>query len=166
MQSPSIDKFNDSIFIGAPVISFIDTAINAFRIMRTPIFAGSVMSIPSYMATLNRQELASTSKEKDRKAPRRRGALKVPRPPNAFILYRQYHHPKIRNANPDIHNNEICGFEDISPHMLHTANWNSKNAWKAMELRDPRSQSLLQNTCGLYQEKTRGRISRVSLCTA
>ena len=32
---------------------------------------------------------------------------KVPRPPNAFILYRQKHHPTLKAANPDMHNNEI-----------------------------------------------------------
>jgi HMG (high mobility group) box len=32
---------------------------------------------------------------------------KVPRPPNAFILYRKKHHPQLKAANPDMHNNEI-----------------------------------------------------------
>ncbi|MCJ1255863.1 hypothetical protein MMC24_003681 [Lignoscripta atroalba] len=32
---------------------------------------------------------------------------KVPRPPNAFILYRQHHHPLIKAKNPDMHNNQI-----------------------------------------------------------
>lgn len=35
---------------------------------------------------------------------------KVPRPPNAFILYRQDQHPKIKSEQPDIHNNQICKF--------------------------------------------------------
>ena len=33
---------------------------------------------------------------------------KVPRPPNAFILYRQHHHPVIKGLHPDFHNNQIC----------------------------------------------------------
>jgi hypothetical protein len=33
---------------------------------------------------------------------------KIPRPPNAFILYRQEHHPVIKAANPEFHNNDIC----------------------------------------------------------
>lgn len=33
---------------------------------------------------------------------------KVPRPPNAFILYRQEHHPLVKAENPDFHNNDIC----------------------------------------------------------
>ncbi|ERF75012.1 hypothetical protein EPUS_08057 [Endocarpon pusillum Z07020] len=32
---------------------------------------------------------------------------KIPRPPNAFILYRQAHHPIIKAENPGFHNNDI-----------------------------------------------------------
>lgn len=32
---------------------------------------------------------------------------KIPRPPNAFILYRQHHHPTVKSHNPGLHNNEI-----------------------------------------------------------
>ncbi|KAH8686051.1 high mobility group box domain-containing protein [Tricladium varicosporioides] len=32
---------------------------------------------------------------------------KIPRPPNAFILYRKFHHPMIVQQNPGKHNNEI-----------------------------------------------------------
>lgn len=33
---------------------------------------------------------------------------KVPRPPNAFIIYRKEWHPKIVEQNPTLHNNKIC----------------------------------------------------------
>ena len=33
---------------------------------------------------------------------------KVPRPPNAFIIYRKEWHPKVVKENPNLHNNEIC----------------------------------------------------------
>jgi len=33
---------------------------------------------------------------------------RVARPPNAFILYRQKHHPVVKAAHPDMHNNQIC----------------------------------------------------------
>jgi HMG (high mobility group) box len=42
-----------------------------------------------------------TGKDKEKQA-------KIPRPPNAFILYRQQYHPIIKAANPDFHNNDIC----------------------------------------------------------
>lgn len=35
---------------------------------------------------------------------------KIPRPPNAFILYRQHYHPIIKAQNPQLHNNDICKF--------------------------------------------------------
>lgn len=35
---------------------------------------------------------------------------KVPRPPNSFILYRQYHHPLLKAKNPEWHNNQICKY--------------------------------------------------------
>ncbi len=33
---------------------------------------------------------------------------KIPRPPNAFILYRKHHHPALKNKFPQLHNNQIC----------------------------------------------------------
>ena len=36
------------------------------------------------------------------------GVGKVPRPPNPFILFRQVHHPKLKQANPEMTNTEIC----------------------------------------------------------
>lgn len=35
---------------------------------------------------------------------------KVARPPNAFILYRQHHHPLVKADHPELHNNQICKF--------------------------------------------------------
>ena len=33
---------------------------------------------------------------------------KIPRPPNAFILYRQRNHPNLKSKHPTLSNNEIC----------------------------------------------------------
>lgn len=33
---------------------------------------------------------------------------KVPRPPNAFIIYRKEWHPTVVAENPGLHNNAIC----------------------------------------------------------
>jgi hypothetical protein len=33
---------------------------------------------------------------------------KIPRPPNAFILYRKAYHATIVGQNPGLHNNQIC----------------------------------------------------------
>jgi hypothetical protein len=40
-------------------------------------------------------------------APKNAGS-KVPRPPNAFIIYRKEWHPKVVAQNPGLHNNDIC----------------------------------------------------------
>lgn len=40
--------------------------------------------------------------------PRTSTKAKVARPPNAFILYRQHHHPLVRSEYPELHNNQIC----------------------------------------------------------
>ena len=33
---------------------------------------------------------------------------KIPRPPNAFIIYRKHWHSQIVALNPGVHNNKIC----------------------------------------------------------
>nr|AHL24888.1 mating-type protein MAT1-2-1 [Ophiostoma himal-ulmi] len=38
----------------------------------------------------------------------RGGAVKVPRPPNAYILYRKDNHKAVKQANPSLSNNDIC----------------------------------------------------------
>lgn len=45
---------------------------------------------------------------------------KLPRPPNAFILYRQHHHPIVKEAHPELHNNQICK----KPHPRFTSHAN------------------------------------------
>ena len=47
--------------------------------------------------------LDSSPKEQKKK-------MKIPRPPNAYILYRKDHHRGVRQQNPGLHNNEICKF--------------------------------------------------------
>ncbi|KHE80352.1 hypothetical protein GE21DRAFT_1218583 [Neurospora crassa] len=58
---------------------------------------------------------ASAPKEQQKKA-------KIPRPPNAYILYRKDHHREIREQNPGLHNNEISVivgnmWRDEQPHI-------------------------------------------------
>ena len=38
----------------------------------------------------------------------RRAKNKIARPLNAFTLYRQHHHPKVKAMVPEMHNNDIC----------------------------------------------------------
>jgi hypothetical protein len=54
--------------------------------------------------TTGPNSLTATSNNSGPAAPRE----KIPRPPNAFILYRKYHHTSIVSKNPGIHNNAVC----------------------------------------------------------
>ncbi|PWY79413.1 mating-type HMG-box protein MAT1-2 [Aspergillus sclerotioniger CBS 115572] len=106
----NVDKIKSRLcaLIGAPVVAFVDESINALRVMRTPAFSGTTISVASH-------EVASCLEFKSIKVPMKKHerssvpvkAAKVPRPPNAFILYRQHHHPKLKEAHPNLSNNEI-----------------------------------------------------------
>ncbi|RHZ43151.1 HMG-box domain-containing protein [Aspergillus thermomutatus] len=106
----NVDKIKTRLgaLIGAPVIAFVDKSIEALRVMRTPAFSGRAISVASHGAALNADKVAATESFKPRGKPAGpMKAPKVPRPPNAFILYRQHHHPKIKEEYPDFSNNDI-----------------------------------------------------------
>lgn len=102
--------YDCSALLGAPVVGFIDESINAFRLMRTPTFSGSAVSVASHdtLVKVPKKGSFGSSTNQREKPPVSSKAAKVPRPPNAFILYRQHHHPKIKEAYPDFQNNDIC----------------------------------------------------------
>ncbi|PYH89060.1 mating-type HMG-box protein MAT1-2 [Aspergillus ellipticus CBS 707.79] len=94
--------------IGAPVVAFVDESINALRVMRTPAFSGRVASVASHEGAPGiKVESTSAPVKKNESAAIASKTAKVPRPPNAFILYRQRHHPKLKEAHPNLSNNEI-----------------------------------------------------------
>lgn len=59
------------------------------RVLEAPGLAGIALPVPAEPVT----------------APK---TNKIPRPPNAYILYRKERHHLVKEANPDITNNEIC----------------------------------------------------------
>lgn len=61
------------------------------RVLPSPGLAGLVLAVPSSEAV--------TPPPKTNK---------IPRPPNAYILYRKERHHLVKSANPSITNNEIC----------------------------------------------------------
>ena len=63
---------------------------------------------PAHLLTHNAPELKAKKKAAEKKAAEKKA--KVPRPPNAFILYRQHHHPLLKAQYPNMHNNQICKF--------------------------------------------------------
>ncbi|KAL4980557.1 hypothetical protein BDW66DRAFT_125508 [Aspergillus desertorum] len=92
-----------SALLGAPVVSFVDESINALRVLRTPTFSGSSISVASPSRALDSRPREAPAKPR----PASMKPAKVPRPPNAFILYRQHHYPKVKETRPDLSNNEI-----------------------------------------------------------
>ncbi|KAL1998214.1 hypothetical protein VTN02DRAFT_6634 [Thermoascus thermophilus] len=110
----NVDKIKARLcaLIRAPVVAFIDESINALRIMRRPAFAGSATSAASHvvvplLTVSSYKDMASESRTATPKIGTPAKTAKIPRPPNAFILYRQHHHPRVKEAHPDFHNNEI-----------------------------------------------------------
>jgi hypothetical protein len=65
----------------------------------------SVWSSPSPADTTLASETAKTSSSEDLRLPGKKS--KVPRPPNAFILYRAKHHPDVVQARPELKNIDI-----------------------------------------------------------
>lgn len=64
---------------------------------------------------------------------------KVARPANAFILYRQHHHPMVKAQDPKIHNNRICKCHPEDEDYLLT--YCSSDTWGEVETRGPDNES-------------------------
>lgn len=93
-----------SMLIGTPTVAFLDESINALRILQTPAFSGTAVALAAPIKeSATEIEAASITIQA---IPVKQN--KIPRPPNAFILYRQNHHPKVKESNPALTNNEIC----------------------------------------------------------
>ncbi|KAI9045813.1 HMG-box domain-containing protein [Aspergillus affinis] len=107
----NVDKIKARLgaLIGAPVVAFVDESIKALRIMRIPAFSGTAISVACHDRTLKseHEKIAPVTNVPGKTGIHAKPA-KVPRPLNAFILYRQYHHPKVKEAYPAFSNNEIC----------------------------------------------------------
>jgi hypothetical protein len=95
--------------------------MNSFRIMRSPCFTGSVNDASSHiLVPMVETENTETTVESEKKASGKKGTskkAKIPRPPNAFILYRQHYHPMVKEEHPEFHNNDIC-ITFLSIHLL------------------------------------------------
>ncbi|EED11557.1 mating type protein MAT1-2-1 [Talaromyces stipitatus ATCC 10500] len=99
-------------FLSRPCTAFADNALGCVRILASPEFKGlgpatDNMVLPRVSAeggfSLDVCSIKSLQKA-DKKVEKR---LKIPRPPNAFILYRKHYHAILKEQNPDMHNNEI-----------------------------------------------------------
>lgn len=114
-----LTKYSD--YIGSTAHVLNDNILNATRILPPPMFMPSRTSRFQPYADGNPLALPSSSAVDDSAAEQsatlqvrnpaakiaKARVAKVPRPPNAFILYRQHHHHRIRRDDPDIKNNDI-----------------------------------------------------------
>lgn len=99
---------NSSALLDVPVVAFEDKVNNVYRIMPTPALEHTAeASIANVLRNVaSGKEDANAVLKSDKISAGK--PQKVPRPPNAFILYRQHHHPLVKAAHPEYHNNDIC----------------------------------------------------------
>ena len=110
---------NYSDYIGAAAHILHDSLLDATRILPPPMFLPSAtrrfqpyvdndpLALPGSTAANDIQQSASVQARNPTAKIAKARMARVPRPPNAFILYRQHHHHRIKSENPDIKNNEI-----------------------------------------------------------
>lgn len=67
-------------------------------------------SEPFWFPCLDALEITRAAMTKPIVPPTKNKEKKIPRPPNAYILYRKERHTIVKEANPGITNNEICEF--------------------------------------------------------
>ncbi|EEH50039.1 uncharacterized protein PADG_06118 [Paracoccidioides brasiliensis Pb18] len=105
----NVEKIKDrlSMLLSTPVVSFKDNVNGVYRIMPTPALDGVVDA-----AVAQIMPMIVTNNDRSARSPKARKMIrgkpeKIPRPSNAFILYRRHHHPLVKASNPDFHNNDI-----------------------------------------------------------
>ncbi|EEA19532.1 hypothetical protein TMatcc_009665 [Talaromyces marneffei ATCC 18224] len=112
--SSNIERLKSQLsnFLRRPCVAFVDESLGCVRILSRPEFKGLVSAADNMVLaqTSNRKQFVLNgrpvrSPEKmDKKAEKR---PKVPRPPNAFILYRKHYHTILKGRDPNMHNNDI-----------------------------------------------------------
>lgn len=97
-----------SEFLGnVPVVAYVDHVDEVVRVMKHDELHRSTLGA---MQNLDAQsQLGTHASSNPESSPLRAFGkrIKVPRPPNAFILYRQHWHPHYKQHNKDMHNNQI-----------------------------------------------------------
>lgn len=102
---------NYSDHLASPTVAFEDRVNEVYRIMPMPsLDMSAVIPQIGILSTIFDGVLKTGVKGKN---PSHKQMKKIPRPSNAFILYRQYHHPVVKSTHPECHNNEICEFAGV-----------------------------------------------------
>jgi hypothetical protein len=94
-------------------VAFVDESLGCVRILARPDFKGlgsatdnMVLAQTSTGGHILLNDRSARAPEKmDKKTEKR---PKVPRPANAFILYRKHYHSILKGQDPNMHNNDIC----------------------------------------------------------
>ena len=102
--------------MGAAAHVLHDSILNATRILPPPMFMPSAPSRIQPYANDNPLVVSGSCAANDATGLQARNptakiakarVAKIPRPPNAFILYRQHHHHRLRSETPELKNNDI-----------------------------------------------------------
>lgn len=97
--------------LGTPTVAVADHEAQVFRVMRLPaLITGADLHLESSTHSSSLSKLSSVKMEPStmHKTKAHSRKAKIPRPPNAFILYRKERHPILKSEHPDYHNNDIC----------------------------------------------------------
>jgi len=103
---------NRAVFLHDPVTQTINVVHFQHPLIQDTQGASSTKPIDAMSDVLESTSisLSPNSESSTNSKTSRKSKAPVPRPPNAFILYRQYHHPSVKAMRPDLHNNQICKY--------------------------------------------------------
>ncbi|TKA76201.1 hypothetical protein B0A49_03044 [Cryomyces minteri] len=97
-----------SALLKAPVnVVYESSAIRFIGPSMTDLAGIVLQGSPSAISDAGFASLSVSIERSSSSKPAKKAIAKIPRPPNAFIMYRQHHHPLVKAAFPNIHNNQI-----------------------------------------------------------
>ncbi|KAI5297097.1 hypothetical protein KEM55_005141, partial [Ascosphaera atra] len=99
----ALDTSNAGNLLHTPVIAYEDHRSAVFRVSPAPASLKNGKNVE--LNGVGNEETLPPGQGLEKTLTTRR--QKIPRPPNAFILYRQHYHPFVKAANPEFHNNDI-----------------------------------------------------------
>ncbi|KAJ5639777.1 uncharacterized protein N7484_007639 [Penicillium longicatenatum] len=105
-----------SVLLDEPVEIVLDMKISSFRLVPSAIIAKKSLGVDLLEYDIVAQTTREALRNNQAAVPPRK--KHIPRPPNAWILYRQHHHGQTTALNPGVANNDIS--------RLISAKWRSE----------------------------------------
>jgi hypothetical protein len=104
-----VDAFNNQLLMTPPgqALTMAQVPQNALPPLPAQPPVAQVITITSGSATSSSR---ASSPQND--------GEKIPRPANAWIMYRKHHHASFVAANPGVHNNQICKYLFSCPRLI------------------------------------------------